>query len=103
MRSDGLSPTSTSVSTPEVSVVVPLLNEAENINTLYHALREAMILTGRSWEVIFIDDGSTDNTYPILRDLHYQDKRVRVLRLRRNFGQTAAMSAGFDLVSGHIC
>lgn len=102
MRADGLSPMSNTVPTLEVSVVVPLFNEAGNINTLYHALRETMVLTGRTWEVIFIDDGSTDNTFPILRDLHYQDAHVRVLRLRRNFGQTAAMSAGFDAARGSI-
>ncbi|ETX06181.1 MAG: glycosyl transferase [Candidatus Entotheonella gemina] len=93
---------SNTVPTLEVSVVVPLFNEAESINTLYQALREAMVLTGRTWEVIFIDDGSTDNTYPILRDLHYQDAHVRVLRLRRNFGQTAAMAAGFDAARGSV-
>jgi glycosyltransferase involved in cell wall biosynthesis len=85
------------VQTPEVSVVVPLFNEADNILPLYHALHHAMALIGRRWEVIFVDDGSTDSTYPVLCDLHAQAKAlVRVLRLRRNFGQTAALSAGFD-------
>jgi glycosyltransferase involved in cell wall biosynthesis len=102
MQSDDLSTTSPTVSDLEVSVVVPLFNEAENVYDLYHVLRQAMVLTGRKWEVIFIDDGSTDDTYPILRDLHYQDAHVRVLRLRRNFGQTAAMSAGFDAARGSV-
>jgi glycosyltransferase involved in cell wall biosynthesis len=97
MKSDVLSPVSQDVQTPEVSVVVPLFNEADNILPLYHALHHAMALIGRRWEVIFVDDGSTDSTYPVLCDLHAQAKAlVRVLRLRRNFGQTAALSAGFD-------
>ena len=97
MKSDVLSHVSQDVQTPEVSVVVPLFNEADNILPLYHALHHAMALIGRRWEVIFVDDGSTDNTYPVLCDLHAQAKAlVRVLRLRRNFGQTAALSAGFD-------
>jgi glycosyltransferase involved in cell wall biosynthesis len=97
MKSDVLGPVSQDVQTPEVSVVVPLFNEADNILPLYHALHHAMALIGRRWEVIFVDDGSTDSTYPVLCDLHAQAKAlVRVLRLRRNFGQTAALSAGFD-------
>lgn len=89
-------------SRPEVSVVIPLFNEAENVLLLYHALREAMAATGRTWEVIFIDDGSTDTTYQVLRELHMQDACVRVVRLRRNFGQTAALVAGFDQARGRI-
>jgi glycosyltransferase involved in cell wall biosynthesis len=103
MKSDVLSHVSQDVQTPEVSVVVPLFNEADNVLPLYHALHHAMALIGRRWEVIFVDDGSTDSTYPVLCDLHAQAKAlVRVLRLRRNFGQTAAMSAGFDAARGHI-
>jgi glycosyltransferase involved in cell wall biosynthesis len=102
MKSDGLSTMSNTVPTLDVSVVVPLFNEAENVSALFQALRQAMVLTGRTWEVLFIDDGSTDNTYPILRDLHYQDTHVRAIRLRRNFGQTAAMSAGFDAARGGV-
>jgi glycosyltransferase involved in cell wall biosynthesis len=103
MKSDVLNPVSQDVQTPEVSVVVPLFNEADNILPLYHALHHAMALIGRRWEVIFVDDGSTDSTYPVLCDLHAQAKAlVRVLRLRRNFGQTAAMSAGFDAARAPI-
>jgi glycosyltransferase involved in cell wall biosynthesis len=103
MKSDVLNSASQDVHSPEVSVVVPLFNEADNILPLYHALHHAMALIGRRWEVIFVDDGSTDSTYPVLCDLHAQEKaRVRVLRLRRNFGQTAAMSAGFDAARGPI-
>ncbi|MDH3599788.1 MAG: glycosyltransferase family 2 protein [Candidatus Tectomicrobia bacterium] len=103
MRLDGLGLVSQDVQTPEVSVVVPLFNEADHVLPLYHALHHAMALSGRRWEVIFVDDGSTDSTYPVLRDLHAQEEaHVRVFRLRRNFGQTAAMSAGFDAARGHI-
>ena len=102
MKANSLETASHTESTLEVSVVVPLFNEAENVGMLYRSLSQALMFTGRSWEVIFVDDGSTDNTYSILRDLHYQDARVRVLRLRRNFGQTAAMSAGFDAARGAV-
>ena len=103
MKSDVLSPVSQEGQTPEVSVVVPLFNEADNLLLLYHALHHAMALSGRRWEVIFVDDGSTDSTYAVLCDLHAQEKaRVRVLRLRRNFGQTAALSAGFEAARGPI-
>jgi len=102
MEADGSSTVSKAAPSRDVSVVVPLFNEAENVRDLYQELHRAMVLTGRTWEVIFIDDGSTDNTYSILRDLHYQDPHVRVLRLRRNFGQTAAMSAGFAAARGSV-
>ncbi|PON10879.1 hypothetical protein C2W62_47750 [Candidatus Entotheonella serta] len=68
MQANGLSTTSTPAL--EVSVVVLLFNEAGNVRALYEALHQAITLTGRTWEVIFIDDGSTDNTFPLLRDLH---------------------------------
>ncbi len=87
---------------PEISVVIPLLNEENNVLPLYHALDTAMTHSGRTWEVIFIDDGSTDATYHILRQLHERDPLVRVIRLRRNFGQTAALAAGFDRARGAI-
>src|SRR5581483_3173346 len=87
---------------PEVSLVVPLFNEADNVIPLYEAVRRAMQETSRSWEVIFVDDGSTDTTYDLLRRLSNQDEHVQVLQLRRNFGQTAAMVAGFDHASGEI-
>jgi len=86
---------------PELSVVVPLLDEEKNIPALYQEITDA--LTGTfDYEVIFIDDGSTDGSYALLADLHKSDKRVRVIRFRRNFGQTAAMSAGFQHARGKI-
>lgn len=85
---------------PTVSIVIPLLNEAENILPLYQGLRAAMDQGGWIWEVIFVDDGSTDTTFQLLQELHEQDDHVRVLRLRRNFGQTAALAAGFNAALG---
>src|SRR5918995_541841 len=87
-------------SSPYVSIVIPLFNEGDNIRPLYVSLRSGMEKTGYSWEVIFVDDGSTDNTFRLLQELHRQDNHVRVLRLRRNYGQTAALAAGFDAARG---
>jgi glycosyltransferase involved in cell wall biosynthesis len=86
---------------PELSVVSPLLNEQDNIGPLYQQITGA--LTGRyDYEIIFIDDGSTDGSFEVLTGLHEQDRRVRVIRLRRNFGQTAALAAGFAHARGDI-
>jgi glycosyltransferase involved in cell wall biosynthesis len=102
MEAEQLEHNSLAFTQPEVSVVVPVFNEADNLLSLYHALRTAMVDTGRTWEVIFIDDGSTDATYQVLQELFMQDTCVRVIRLRRNFGQTAAMVAGFDHARGKV-
>ena len=86
---------------PQISVVVPLLNEQDNLVQLYQETTEA--LEGKlSFECIFVDDGSTDDSFAILRSLQEKDERLRVIRLRRNFGQTAAMSAGFALARGAV-
>jgi glycosyltransferase involved in cell wall biosynthesis len=85
---------------PDVSIVIPVFNEAENVTPLYHALTSALQATGYTWEVIFVDDGSSDATFEVLKELHAQDDRLRVVRLRRNFGQTAALAAGFDAAHG---
>lgn len=79
-----------------VSVVVPVFNEEDNVLPLYRALTHVMERLERRWEILFVDDGSTDATYQALQQVQLQDARVRVLRLRRNFGQTAALAAGFD-------
>jgi glycosyltransferase involved in cell wall biosynthesis len=84
---------------PKVSVVVPVLNERDNIGALYEQITQS--LTDKyDYEVIFIDDGSTDESFSILCRLQGGDPRVRVIRFRRNFGQTAALSAGFDYARG---
>jgi glycosyltransferase involved in cell wall biosynthesis len=86
----------------DISIVVPVFNEVENVPFLYRGLSAAMNRTGYSWEVVFVDDGSTDGTASVLRELHARETAVRVVELRRNFGQTAAMAAGFDHACGRI-
>ncbi len=88
-------------SNQSISVVIPLLNEGKNLPKLYEKLKNVGALNGNH-EFVFIDDGSTDDTFDILRKLHEKDPSVKVIRLRRNFGQTAALSAGFDYASGKI-
>jgi glycosyltransferase involved in cell wall biosynthesis len=85
---------------PEISVVVPMRNEAPNVAELYRELTAAMSACGRRYEIIAIDDGSTDGTFERLAALQRQDARLRVIRFRRNFGQTAAFSAGFAHARG---
>ena len=85
-----------------VSIVVPLYNEEENIEPLYKALKSSMDKGGRNYELIFIDDGSTDRTLRFLQQLVRKDSTVRVLSFRRNFGQTAAFAAGFDHAKGDV-
>jgi glycosyltransferase involved in cell wall biosynthesis len=84
------------------SLVVPFFNEQENIPPLYLKLTEVMDAIGEPYEMIFIDDGSRDNTYKVLEDIFEHDPRVNVVRLRRNFGQTAALKAGFDFARGEV-
>ena len=85
-----------------VSVVIPLYNEEENVRELHDRLKAVLDTIGTDYEVLFIDDGSTDNTLTLLQDIQAQDNRVIVLSLRRNFGQTAAFAAGFDYSRGDI-
>jgi glycosyltransferase involved in cell wall biosynthesis len=86
---------------PELSIVVPFFNEEANLPELYKQITET--LTGKyDFEMIFVDDGSTDGGYEFLRKCHEADGRVQVIRFRRNFGQTAAMSAGFDFARGDV-
>jgi len=84
----------------DVSVVVTVLNEEDAVGELYR--RIATVLEGRDWEAIFVDDGSTDDTYPRLRALHESDSRVRVVRFKRNFGQHPAMHAGLARARGSL-
>ncbi len=85
---------------PEISVVVPMRNESPNVRDLYHELTSALTAFGRPYEIITIDDGSSDDTFSALAALQAQDPRVRVIRFRRNFGQTAAFAAGFAQARG---
>src|SRR5262245_4241680 len=87
---------------PALSVVVPLYNEAENVEELHRELTRSLAALGRSYEILMVDDGSTDGTAARLQAIEAGDPHVRVLRLRRNFGQTAAFSAGFDHARGDV-
>jgi glycosyltransferase involved in cell wall biosynthesis len=78
-----------------VSIVVPFHNEEGNITELYSRLYAVMEKTGWRYEFIFVDDGSTDHTHKLLKELAVIDQRISIVRLRRNFGQTAALAAGF--------
>ena len=86
----------------DISVVVPLYNEEENALLLYEELQSVLSGLLQTWEIIFIDDGSSDRTLEILGNIQKNDACVRVVGLRRNFGQTAAMTAGFDHAHGDI-
>ena len=85
---------------PKYSIVVPFHNEAENVTELYDRLKAVMENIGEPFELVFVDDGSSDRTFPLLQDISSVDSRVAVIRLRRNFGQTAALAAGFDHAQG---
>lgn len=85
-----------------LSVVIPLFNEERNIEPLYSRLKEALEGFGVDYEIIMVDDGSTDGSFKILKGLQAKDPLLRVVRLRRNFGQTAAFAAGFDYARGEV-
>lgn len=84
------------------SIVVPLYNEQDNIVPLYTRIVEAMIDVAGSYEIVFIDDGSRDGTFKILSEIAATDSRVTLVRLRKNFGQTAGLKAGFDFARGEV-
>ena len=92
----------TEVNQPKISVVVPVLNEEGSVEKLSRQLVEVLEKSGHSFEVLFIDDGSSDRTLDILKAAHNRDGRVKVLSFRKNFGQTAAIAAGFDYARGEI-
>jgi glycosyltransferase involved in cell wall biosynthesis len=85
-----------------LSVVIPVYNEEENVRLLHESLRNALDPLNQEYELLFVDDGSTDRTLPILEEIQAQDNKVVVLSLRRNFGQTAAFAAGFDFSRGDV-
>jgi glycosyltransferase involved in cell wall biosynthesis len=84
------------------SIVVPIYNEQENIQELYGAIVTSLDAIDPCYEIIMVDDGSRDGSFPALQRLASRDERLKVIRFRRNFGQTAAMAAGFDAASGDI-
>ncbi len=87
---------------PKYSVVVPFHNEEDYVTALYDRLKEVMEQVGDTFELVFVDDGSSDRTYKLLEEIAAVDSRVLVIKLRRNFGQTSALAAGFDHSQGEF-
>jgi len=87
---------------PDLSVVVPIHNESPNLRQLHAELTATLEAWGRPYEIVAVDDGSTDDSYAILAALHAADPRLKVVRFRRNFGQTAAFAAGFAQAEGRV-
>lgn len=85
-----------------ISIVVPLLNEEESLKALYDAVAAALAPAGKRWEIIFIDDGSTDSSLAVLRELHAAHDNVAVLSLGRNIGKSAALAVGFREAEGAV-
>jgi len=86
----------------DLSLVIPVYNEAENLEILYREIKSSCENLGKSYEVIFIDDGSTDDSALVLKKIRKQHPVVKIIKLRKNFGQTAALSAGFDNSRGEV-
>ncbi len=83
----------------KISLAIAVFNERDNLPLLYEKLKA---FTGYDWEAIFVDDGSTDNSFEVLQNIAIQDNRIKVIKLRKNYGQTAALSAAFDFSSGEV-
>lgn len=86
----------------DLSVIVPLYNEEESVIPLYEAIVKSVDTMGLNYEILFVDDGSKDKTVPLATELAAKDKRLRVVKFRRNYGQTPAMAAGIDNANGKI-
>ncbi|MBN2317303.1 MAG: glycosyltransferase family 2 protein [Sedimentisphaerales bacterium] len=86
---------------PEISVVVPVFDEEDNLRPLYEQITRTLA-DGHSYEILFVDDGSRDGSFDVLKELQKADDKIRVIRFRKNFGQTAALSAGFEHARGEI-
>jgi glycosyltransferase involved in cell wall biosynthesis len=87
---------------PALSVIVPLYNEEESVRPLYTAIVQALDRLGRPFEMVFVDDGSRDGTVAIAASLAQRDPRLRIVKFRRNYGQTAAMAAGIEHANGEV-
>jgi glycosyltransferase involved in cell wall biosynthesis len=86
----------------ELSVVIPLYNEEESLKELHQQLRTTISRMNVRYEILFIDDGSTDRSFQVLRDLKRRDRHVKIIRFRRNYGKSAALSVGFEKAQGNI-
>lgn len=87
---------------PELSVVVPLYNEVESVGPLHTELSATLERLGRSYEILYIDDGSSDGSFEMVADVQRRDRHVVAVRFARNYGQTAALAAGFDRAAGRV-
>jgi len=85
-----------------ISIIIPVFNEENNLSPLYTELTGVLQKLDISYEIIFVDDGSTDNSFKVLSTIHAADKAVKVIQFRRNFGQSAAFAAGFDAAQGDL-
>lgn len=83
-----------------ISVVIPIFNEAENLQELYRRLTRVMEGLNKDYEIVFIDDGSKDKSFSIIKDFHSRDKRIKAIKFNRNFGHHIALTAGIDYASG---
>lgn len=86
----------------EISIVIPVYNEEENIKELHTKLINIIPSITENYEIIFVDDASTDNSFGILKEINKEDKKVKIIKFRRNFGQSSAISAGFDYSKGDV-
>src|SRR4051812_25203945 len=96
----GVNPEVSLASKPTVSVAIPIYNESENLPELRRRLTTALELTGQDWEVIFVNDGSRDNSPELLRQYHEEEPRFRVIYFSRNFGHQPAITAGVHAARG---
>src|ERR1700728_358864 len=87
---------------PEISLVIPVYNENENLGPLAEEIRQSMGRVGKPYEVLFVDDGSTDGSFEVMRELAARDAAVRVIRHSRNAGQSAALDSGFRHARGGV-
>ena len=87
---------------PYVSIIIPAKDEELSVEQLYGQISKELIKLSVAYEIIFVDDGSTDKTYDILAKLHNNDKKVKVIKLRGNFGKSVALQTGFELAAGEI-
>jgi glycosyltransferase involved in cell wall biosynthesis len=85
-----------------LSIIIPAYNEEDNIEPVYRELKSVLSETGHPYEILFIDDGSTDQTFQKMKSIQIMDDSVRIIKFRKNFGQSAALQAGFDLATGTI-
>jgi len=88
--------------TASLSIIIPVFNEKENVSLLHQKIKNVMDTLGNQWELIFIDDGSTDGTFEVLKEILKQDKNVKIIKFRRNFGKAAAYAAGIAHANGSI-